>query len=191
MNKYILASSNSNKITEIASQLKNIDILSLSDLGYFDEINETGLTLEENALLKSQTIYQIYKIDTIADDTGLEVDCLSGEPGVFSARYAGVHGDSKLNIEKLLKKMNKFSNRTAKFRTVICLKTKLKELFFEGICHGTISNKPLGLNGFGYDAVFIPNGQSKTFAQMNLSEKNKISHRFKAVKLLINYIKSR
>ncbi|RPG58835.1 MAG: RdgB/HAM1 family non-canonical purine NTP pyrophosphatase [Flavobacteriales bacterium TMED191] len=191
MNKYILATSNNNKILEISSQLNTVNLLSLSDIGYFDEIDETGLSLEQNALIKSKTIYNKYNIDTISDDTGLEVDCLFGEPGVFSARYAGVHGDSKLNIEKLLKKMNKFSNRKAKFRTVICLKTKLKELFFEGICHGTISNKPLGLNGFGYDAVFIPNGQSKTFAQMNLVEKNKISHRFKAVQLLVNYIKSR
>ena len=190
MNKYILASSNNNKIREITSQLKNIDILSLSDLGYFDEIHETGLTLEENALLKSQTIYQIYKIDTIADDTGLEVDCLSGEPGVFSARYAGVYGNSQLNIKKLLQKMGNNSNRKAKFRTVICLKTGAKEFFFEGVCCGHISHKPIGLNGFGYDSIFIPNGYKKTFAQMSLLEKNKISHRFKAVRQLINYLQS-
>ena len=190
MNKYILASSNRNKIREITSQLTNINLLSLSELGYFDDIPETGSTLEENALIKSQTIYQIYNIDTISDDTGLEVDCLLGEPGVFSARYAGVYGDSKLNIKKLLTKMDSFSNRKAKFRTVICLKNHLKELFFEGICYGRIANQPLGDNGFGYDSVFIPDGYQKTFAQIPLLEKNKISHRFKAVRKLINYINS-
>tara|TARA_B100000902_G_C27135387_1_gene825756 strand:+ start:157 stop:732 length:576 start_codon:yes stop_codon:yes gene_type:complete len=190
MNKYILASSNNNKIREITSQIKTIDLLSLSELNYVDEINETGLTLEENALIKAQTIYQIYKIDTIADDTGLEVDCLSGEPGVLSARYAGAYGDSKLNIKKLLENIGNNSNRKAQFRTVICLKTISQELFFEGTCHGHIAHQSIGLNGFGYDSVFIPNGYKKTFAQMSLFEKNKISHRFKAVSKLINYIQS-
>ena len=190
MNKYILASSNKNKIIEITSQVQTVNLLSLSDIGYFDEINETGLTLKENALLKAQTIYQIYQIDTIADDTGLEVDCLSGEPGVFSARYAGPHGDAQLNIKKLLNKMGNNRNRKAQFRTVICLQTIAQELFFEGVCDGHISHKPMGVNGFGYDSVFIPIGYKKTFAQMSLLEKNKISHRFKAVSQLINYLQS-
>jgi len=188
MNKYIFASANKNKILEISKELMNIKLLSLSDIGYFEEIVESGLTLKENALIKSQTIYDKYNIPTISDDTGLEVDALGGIPGVFSARYAGKEADANSNIRKLLKEMCGCKDRRARFRTIICLKNHKKEKFFEGLVEGCITNKAFGNNGFGYDPIFMPNGYKKTFAQLSLIEKNKISHRGKAINKLIEYL---
>jgi len=189
MNKYILASSNQNKVLEINSQLKHVKVLSLRDINYNQEIIESGLTLEENASIKANTIYDLFSNSCISDDTGLEVFALDGEPGVFSARYAGTHCDANDNMEKLLKKLHGYNDRRARFRTVVCLKTHKEEKFFEGYVNGVIHSKKEGDQGFGYDPVFIPDGYNITFAQMSLQEKNKISHRAQAVRKLIQYLK--
>ena len=188
MTKYIFASSNQDKLLELSSQLNNIELLSLSDLGYVDEIVESGKTLEENALIKAKTIYNQYHIPCISDDTGLEVYALDNAPGVFSARYAGKYAKSEDNIKKLLNDMRNISDRRARFRTAICFKSHAEEKFFEGIVEGTISERKCGSHGFGYDSVFIPNGFNKTFAQMLLSEKNTISHRSQAIIKLSTYL---
>jgi len=188
MNKYIFASSNKNKLLEISHKLVNIELISLTDLGYFDNIVESGCTLEENALIKAKTIYEQYNLPCISDDTGLEVYSLGNAPGVFSARYAGEDAKSEDNVKKLLQKMKHLEDRKARFRTVICLKSHLGEMFFEGIIEGAISCAVMGKNGFGYDPVFIPDGFCKTFAEMSLDEKNKISHRSQAIKKLAHYL---
>jgi len=188
MNKYILASFNKNKLLEISSQLNHIELLSLRDVDYNQEIIESGITLQENALIKARTIYSKFHVACISDDTGLEVFTLDRAPGVFSARYAGPNCSSNDNILKLLNKMKGCHDRRARFRTVICLKSHLEEKFFEGCVNGVISNKKKGDQGFGYDPVFIPDGYDITFAQMSLKEKNKISHRSQAVKKLIQYL---
>ena len=189
MNKYIIASSNQNKVLEITSQLKHVKILSLYDVNYDKEIIESGLTLEENASIKANTIYDYFNTSCISDDTGLEVFSLNGAPGVFSARYAGSHCNANDNMAKLLKKLHGVNDRRARFRTVICLKNHKEEKFFEGCINGIIHSKKEGSQGFGYDPVFIPNGYDVTFAQMSLKEKNKISHRAQAIKKLIKYLK--
>ena len=188
MHKYIFASFNKNKHTELASCLNHINLISLSDLGHQQEIIESGLTLTDNALIKAQTIYNQYQIPSISDDTGLEIHALHGEPGVFSARYAGTQADAHTNIEKVLSKLSNVTDRRARFRTVICLKTKMEELFFEGVVNGVITHSTIGHNGFGYDPIFIPDGHHKTFSQMTIEEKNQISHRGQAIKKLIKYL---
>ena len=188
MNKYILASFNQNKLLEIQSKLTDIHLLSLSDIGYKEKIIESGTTLKENALIKALSIYKKYNIPCISDDTGLEVHALDGEPGVLSARYAGIDADAHKNINKLLLKLNGINDRQARFRTIICLKTSLDEVFFEGVVEGFITDHPIGNGGFGYDPIFIPKGFSCTFSQMSLHEKNKISHRGKALQKLITYL---
>jgi len=188
MNKYILASSNKHKLLEIEDALPDFELMNLDTLGYHKEIIESGLTLEENALIKARTIFKEYKIACIADDTGLEVDCLDGKPGVYSARYAGVSCIALNNINKLLKALSKSKDRRARFRTVICLKNNQEELLFEGIVEGVISTELKGLNGFGYDPVFIPNGYQLTFAEMSMNQKNKLSHRARAISKLSFHI---
>tara|TARA_Y100001968_G_C19445164_1_gene764945 strand:- start:2791 stop:3363 length:573 start_codon:yes stop_codon:yes gene_type:complete len=188
MNKYIFASSNKNKLTELTDKLININLISLLDLGHNDDIVESGETLEENALIKAKTIYDQYKMPCISDDTGLEVYALGNAPGVFSARYAGLHATANDNIKKLLKKMQFIKDRRARFRTVICLKSDLEEMYFEGVVEGVITFDAIGEHGFGYDPVFVPNQCSKTFAEMSLNEKNKISHRGQAIQKLITYL---
>ena len=188
MNKYIFASSNQNKLLEISTQLSDITLLSLLDVGYYDEIIESGSTLRENALIKSKTIYDKYSIPTIADDTGLEVYQLDGRPGVFSARYSGEKANATDNIKKVLDEMQDITDRRARFKTVICLKSKSQEIFFEGIVEGCISNESSGDGGFGYDPIFIPNGCQKTFGEMSLDEKNKISHRSRAIQKVVDYL---
>ena len=188
MNKYIFASSNKNKILELSHRLPTIDIFSLEDIGYSQEIIETGLTIEENAIIKARTIYNIYKEPCLSDDTALEVDVLQGRPGVFSARYAGVNSDAKSNIRKLLQEMHEIKNRRACFRTIMCLIQDDKEMLFEGLVNGVITTKIYGDKGFGYDPVFIPDGYKKTFAQISLTEKNQISHRAQAINKLGNYL---
>ncbi|MAZ55419.1 MAG: non-canonical purine NTP pyrophosphatase, RdgB/HAM1 family [Flavobacteriales bacterium] len=188
MNKYIFASSNNHKILELSHRVPHLDICSLADIGYHEEIIESGFTLEENARIKAKTIYDKYKIASISDDTGLEVDYLQGQPGVFSARYAGQPSDPKNNIIKLLKEMEGVKNRRAVFRTVICLINNDKEIFFEGVVQGTITDQIYGHNGFGYDPIFIPVGFERTFAQISLAEKNQISHRAKAIQKLVDYL---
>ena len=190
MHKYIFASFNKNKYMELAACLNHINLISLSDLDHQKEILESGLTLTDNALIKAQTIYNQYQIPSISDDTGLEIHALDGEPGVFSARYAGTKADSHANIAKVLSKLSNVTDRRARFRTVICLKTKIKELFFEGVVNGVITYSIIGNNGFGYDPIFVPDGHRETFSQMTIEEKNKISHRGRAIKKLIKYLSS-
>jgi XTP/dITP diphosphohydrolase len=187
--KLIFATHNTNKILEIKSLLNNnIDVISLNELHDHDEIIETGITLIENASLKSNLIFKKHKINCFADDTGLEVDALNGEPGVFSARYAGEHGNSELNMQKLLSKLHGTNNRKARFKTVISLIIDGNEMLFEGIAQGEITVEKSGSFGFGYDPIFLPKGQNTTFANMTLEEKNKISHRAIAFKKLIDHL---
>lgn len=179
MTEILFATNNSHKLEEarfIFSELKTIKILSLKDVGFSIEIPEDFQTLEENALQKALFIYNKAGLPCFSDDSGLEIDALNGAPGVFSARYAGDNATDQENIEKVLKKISKHTNRKARFRTIIQLITP-KEYSFEGVIEGNIIVKPRGFNGFGYDPIFIPEGYIQTFAEMNIIEKNHISHR--------------
>ncbi|MCP4553381.1 MAG: non-canonical purine NTP diphosphatase [Bacteroidetes bacterium] len=187
--KMVFATKNANKITEIKKILTDqFEILSLRDIGFEEDIDETSDTLEGNALIKSSLIYKRFNLNCFADDTGLEVETLDGLPGVYSARYAGEENNAEKNIQKLLENLKNKSNRNARFRTVISLIINDKEIYFEGIIKGKISKLKKGSMGFGYDPVFIPDGYKKTFAEMELDEKNKISHRAIAMQKLINYL---
>jgi XTP/dITP diphosphohydrolase len=184
--KLIFATNNQHKIDEIKNVVGDkFEILTLKEAGIDIDLPEPHDTLEENAGEKSATIYKITNTNCFSEDTGLEVDALGGEPGVKSARYAGEDKSSANNIDKLLQKLGETENRAARFRTVISLLIDGKETLFEGICEGTIGYEPKGTSGFGYDSVFIPKGESRTFAEMDMAEKNVYSHRKKAtVKLL-------
>ncbi len=162
-------------------------IISLSDLGCDVDIPETADSFSGNALIKARYLYENYHIDCFADDTGLEVDALNGEPGVHSARYAGNH-DSEANIDKLLYELKEKNERSAQFRTVIALIINGEEILFEGVVRGRIATERHGKEGFGYDPVFIPDGYSESFAEMGISAKNLISHRGIAVRKLIDYL---
>jgi XTP/dITP diphosphohydrolase len=181
----IFASNNLNKIREINNVLGNsFTLLSLQDLNMTEDIPENEMTLEDNALYKARHIYRDTGMNVFADDTGLEVEALDGRPGVHSARFAGENKDSDANIEKLLSLLENETNRNARFRTVIALIFDGKEYLFEGIVTGTIKKERRGKQGFGYDPVFIPEGKSVTFAEMDLNEKNRISHRARAFEKL-------
>jgi XTP/dITP diphosphohydrolase len=189
MHPIIFATNNKNKVEEIRSVLKDIfQIISLKEAGIDIDIPEPHKTLEANAREKSSTIYTLTGKDCFSEDTGLEVTALNNEPGVRSARYAGDDNNFKNNIEKLLLNLNGIDNRHAQFRTVISLMLDGKEYQFEGICKGTITNTESGTNGFGYDAVFIPDGSTKTFAEMTMDEKNKFSHRKKATAKFVQFL---
>ena len=189
MKSLVFATNNKHKIYEINKVVgKKINILSLDDIKCFEDISETAETLEGNASQKSNYIFQKFHINCFADDTGLEVEVLNGKPGVYSARYAGESKDSNQNIEKLLFVLKEKTNRKAQFRTVISLIMDGQETFFEGIVKGRIIQEKMGTEGFGYDPVFIPDGYDKTFAEMSLEEKNKISHRALAVQKLIKFL---
>ncbi|MGN6248165.1 MAG: RdgB/HAM1 family non-canonical purine NTP pyrophosphatase [Ginsengibacter sp.] len=191
MNTIIFATNNDNKVSEVRSILDGkFRILSLKEAGIDIDIPEPYETLEENAREKAIVIHRLTKENCFAEDTGLEVDSLNGEPGVKSARYAGEGRSFEKNIDKLLDKLAESKNRNAQFRTIICLICKGKEKIFEGICKGTIIAERRGNSGFGYDPVFVPDGSSKTFAEMTLAEKNAFSHRNKAVEKLTNYLKN-
>lgn len=164
-------------------------VLSLKDIGCNEELPETQDTLFGNAQQKAKYVRDHYQIPCFADDTGLEVDELHGEPGVYSARYAGMKRNSEDNIQLLLKNLEGISNREAQFRTVISLQMPLGEWFFEGIVKGTILKEKRGSDGFGYDPVFLPQGSTKTLAEMSMEEKNKISHRAIAVRGLVDFLK--
>ena len=186
----VFASNNKNKILEIQSILpETIKILSLEDIGCFEEIPETADTIEGNAVLKANYITQKYGYNCFADDTGLEVDSLNGEPGVYSARYAGEQRNSDDNMNKLLESLSDKSNRKAQFKTVIALNLNEKQHLFTGIARGEITLEKFGNQGFGYDPVFKPEEYQETFAQLSLDIKNKISHRGKATQLLIDFLK--
>lgn len=190
MKKLVFATNNAHKLEEIRAILGDkVEILSLNDINCHADIPETADTLQGNAALKAQYIYENYGLDCFADDTGLEVEALNGAPGIYSARYAGGEGhDSEANMKKLLSEMQDKENRKARFRTVICLIEGGKEHFFEGIVNGSIIRERKGGAGFGYDPVFMPDGYSETFAEMGNDEKNKISHRARAVQKLCEYL---
>lgn len=192
MRKIIFATNNKHKLEEVKAILKNdFEIISLSEIGYNEEIPETADTLEGNAALKAKFVYEKYQIDCFADDTGLEIEALNGRPGVYSARYAGEPSNSKSNLIKVLKEMEGQTNRNARFRTVICFIENGEYHYFEGIIKGKIAENPQGTHGFGYDPVFIPNGYNTSFAEMSLDIKNSISHRASAIRKFTNYLKQR
>ena len=183
------ATNNKNKLIEIKKKLgKAYDIISLFDLGHTEELSETHDTLEGNSLEKALFIHEKYQINCFADDTGLLVDALDGEPGVNSARYAGPGKSSEDNMNLLLEKLQGHANRNAKFNTIITLMINGKAHQFTGEVEGVITNERSGVNGFGYDPIFIPNGWKETFAELSLEEKNKISHRSKAVEKLVDFL---
>jgi XTP/dITP diphosphohydrolase len=185
----IFATSNQNKVLEIQKILpKKFNIKSLKDLNYFEDVPENETTIEGNAVFKAKYIYKKFNINVFADDTGLEVEALNGEPGVHSARYAGKTRNSEKNIKKLLKNLKNIKNRNARFKTVIALIIDNKLHIFSGIVEGYILDSPKGNNGFGYDPIFCPNGFDKSFAELTLKEKNLISHRSLAMKKLIDFI---
>lgn len=188
--RIVFATNNSHKLDEIRNILgSSFEVMSLNELGCHDDIPETGTTLEENARQKAQYIYDKYHCNVFADDTGLEVDALGGEPGVYSARYAGGEGhDSEANMTKLLKNLEGEDNRKAQFRTVIALILDGKTSLFDGIVKGEIIKERRGGEGFGYDPIFQPEGYDKTFAELGNDIKNTISHRAKAVKALAEYL---
>lgn len=185
----VFASHNEHKAEEIRSLMpSNYKLLTLKDIHYHFDITETGSTLEENARIKARTVFEKIKRPVFADDTGLEVEALKGAPGVYSARFAGEEGNSLANLKKLLAVMEGEKNRNAQFRCCIVLIIDNKEQVFNGIIRGTIIETPRGNNGFGYDPVFVPEGDIHTFAELSPCVKNTISHRTLAVKQMIEYI---
>ena len=188
--KLVFATNNRHKLEEVRAILGNkIEVLSLNDIDCHDDIPETSDTLEGNALIKARYIHEKFGVDCFADDTGLEVEALNGEPGVYSARYAGEDCNPEANMYKLLQNLTGENNRNAQFRTVIALIINGEEKLFNGIVKGTISREKMGNAGFGYDPIFIPEGFSESFAQMTSEMKNSISHRYRATEELSNYFK--
>ena len=188
----VFATNNLHKLEEVQNLLGNsIKILSLKDISFFEEIPEDYETLKENAQQKAKYIYDRYKLNCFADDTGLEIDFLKGAPGVFSARYAGASCSFEDNIIKILKELGDIKNRNARFRTVISLILDGKEYYFEGCVEGEILTEKQGDSGFGYDPVFKPVGFDKSFAEMDMNEKNEISHRALATKKLVRFLLNR
>jgi len=191
MKTIIFATNNQNKVEEVRSILvQKFQILSLKEAGIEIDIPEPYDSLEENACEKARVIHNLTQQNCFAEDTGLEVESLNGEPGVKSARYAGENRSFENNIDKLLSKLAGKENRNAQFKTIICLICNGKEKIFEGICKGVIIATRRGISGFGYDPVFIPEGSTKTFAEMTIGEKNTFSHRKKAMEKLTAYLKS-
>jgi len=186
--KLVFATNNLNKLKEVQTMLTNFEIVSLADIHCFEDIPETANTLEGNAILKANFITERYGLNCFADDTGLEVEALNNKPGVYSARYAGVDNDAEANMNKLLTELGDNIHRKAQFRTAIALNMNQKQFIFEGICKGTILTKKQGEGGFGYDPIFMPNGYQKSFAEMDMMEKGKISHRGKAIEKLVAFL---
>jgi XTP/dITP diphosphohydrolase len=187
--KLVFASGNPNKVSEIQQLMpKSVNLIGLNDIKCFEEIPETRPTIEGNASQKAFYVYKNYHQNCFADDTGLEIDALNGMPGVLSARYAGEAKNADRNIEKILFEMKGIENRKASFKTVISLVIQGKEIFFTGIVNGTILHEKMGNNGFGYDPIFQPDGFLRSFAEMEMADKNKISHRAIAVSKLVEYL---
>ena len=183
--KLIFASHNENKVAEIQSLLgEDFSLLSLKELSFNQDIPETSETLEGNSIIKADAVFEQFKMPCFADDTGLEVDSLGGEPGVYSARYGGEDKNADKNMDLLLKKLHGISSRKARFRTVITYRTQNQMHQFEGVVEGHIINEKKGVHGSGYDPIFIPIGSQKTFAQMSTKEKNQFSHRSRAFEKL-------
>ncbi len=189
METLIFATNNQHKVDEIRFVLGNqFNIITLKEAGINIDIPEPHDTIEANASEKSKVIFELTKKNCFSEDTGLQVQALNGEPGVKSARYAGEDKNFDANINKLLLNLNSINNRTARFKTIISLILNDKEYIFEGICNGTIITEKKGVNGFGYDAIFIPDGSKKTFAQMNMEEKTIFSHRKMAMEKLVSFL---
>jgi len=189
--KLVFASNNLNKIKEIQSILNgSIQLLSLEEIGCFEEIPETAYTIEGNAILKANYVTQKYGYDCFADDTGLEVATLNGEPGVYSARYAGEQKNADDNMNKLLEALKDKSDRSAQFKTVIALNLNGEQHLFTGLAKGEITFNKAGNHGFGYDPIFQPENYYETFAELSSDIKNKISHRAKATQQLIDFLNS-
>jgi XTP/dITP diphosphohydrolase len=187
----VFASNNQNKIKEIQALLPStIQIISLKDIGCHEDIPETADTIEGNALIKARYVKEKYGYNCFADDTGLEVEALNGEPGVYSARYAGEQKSAADNMKKLLLALENTTNRKAQFKTVIALILDNNEYLLEGIIKGTIGTEEIGNQGFGYDPIFTPRGSQKTFAELSLEEKSQISHRGIAVQKLVNHLQN-
>lgn len=190
--KLVFATNNKNKLSEIRSLVsEEMQILSLEDINCDEDLPETNPTLDENALQKARYVFDNYGFNCFADDTGLEIDSLDGEPGVYSARYAGKNCVAEDNIKKVLHNLEGKQERSAQFRTVIALIVDGKEALFEGRCAGSIIKKKSGIGGFGYDPIFIPDGYNRTFAAMTKDEKGMISHRGKSVKKLVEFLARR
>ena len=188
----VFVTNNLNKLSEIKNLVSSqYKVLSLKDIGFHEEIEETEITLEGNASLKARHIYNKYKCNCFADDTGLEIDALNGKPGVYSARYAGPACNATDNINKVLRDLDNTENRQAMFVTVIALIIEGKEYIFKGQCEGTITKKFYGNEGFGYDPIFLPVDSKLTFAEMNQIDKGKISHRGIAVRKLISFLEKK
>ena len=188
--KLVFATNNSNKLSEIRSLVPDgIEILSLKEINCNEELPETNPTLKENALQKARYVFDNYGFNCFADDTGLEIDALGGEPGVYSARYAGEDCGAEDNMKKVLDKLESEQERSANFRTVIALIIDGEETLFEGECKGNMTNTKSGVEGFGYDPIFTPEGYEITFAEMTKTEKGTISHRGKAVEKLVEFLK--
>ena len=189
MHTLIFATNNRNKVAEIQSLVgANLTIIPLKEAGIEIEIPEPHDQLEANALEKAMTIFSMANQNCFSEDTGLEIAALGGAPGVKSARYAGENSNAQANIELVLSKMTDIENRSAQFRTVICLIWENQTYYFEGICKGQILRNMQGENGFGYDPIFVPDGASKSFANMTMEEKNQFSHRKKAVTQLFEFL---
>ncbi|WP_067036317.1 non-canonical purine NTP diphosphatase [Allomuricauda sp. CP2A] len=190
--KLVFATHNDHKLKEVQQLLpESIELLSLKDIQCYDEIPETGKTLEENAKIKADFVTQTYGLDCFSDDTGLLVDVLNGNPGVYSARYAGEQKNAKENMAKLLKEMEGEKNRNAHFKTVIHLNLQGQSHRFNGIVEGTITTKEHGSGGFGYDPIFKPEGFTQTFGELPPETKNAISHRGRAIEKLVNFLKNK
>ena len=187
--KLVFATQNENKAHEIQSLLPEyFKIISLKDIRCFDEIPETAETLEGNSLLKASFISETYNLNCFADDTGLEIEALNNRPGVHSARYAGPDKSAAANIDKVLSELEGKTSRNAQFRTLITLILNKSTFSFEGIVRGEIISEKRGENGFGYDPIFVPEGEIRTFAEMSLEEKNKHSHRARAFQKMIDFL---
>ena len=192
MYQLIFATNNNNKIAEIQSLVgPDFNIIDMKSAGIDMDIPEPHDTLNENAFEKANTIFKITATNCFSEDTGLEIEALNGAPGVKSARYAGEDRNFQANINKVLNELNNIENRAAQFRTVICLIWENQTYYFEGICKGHISTTMQGEKGFGYDPIFIPEGAEKSFAQMSMEEKNKFSHRQKAVTRLFEFLRTK
>jgi XTP/dITP diphosphohydrolase len=187
--KIVFATNNPNKLKEVKALLPSLKILSLQDIGCYDDIPETAETLEGNAHIKADYVTDRFGYNCFADDTGLEVDALHGAPGVYSARYAGEDADSENNMHKLLTELKLKVSRSAQFRTVVALNLDKRQFQFEGICKGEILTEKHGQQGFGYDPIFKPSGFETSFAEMTMAEKGTISHRGKAIQQLITFLK--
>ena len=187
--KIVFATNNIHKLDEIRKISKGqLEILSLADINCYEDIPETGVTLQENALIKAKFVKDKFGLDCFADDTGLEVEALNNAPGIYSSRYAGENGDSENNMRKLLHDLEGVENRTARFRTVIALLINNKEHFFEGEIYGTIISTKKGTNGFGYDPIFMPRNYDKTFGELSDDTKNSLSHRAIATQKLVSFL---